>query len=102
MRQEFHLSILQKLSPQSHAYIGGLHRTVGVPSTRTLGLLKEAARGYIKSRREFKSWGEDVHGIDFVVYKVSRRNFPQLSSKPSTVISCGTPSAPNGSPSWSW
>jgi len=91
MSQEFHLFVLQKLSPQSNTFVGELVPTVDVSLTGTLGLLKEAVRGHVKSLQKFKSWGEDVDRINFVVHKVRRRSFQQLSSKPLTLISSTSP-----------
>ena len=73
MSQDFHLSILQECSPQSHVYIGELWRPVYKSSTGAMAYLTKAVRDYIKSRQEFKSWGEDVDYIHFVVREVRAR-----------------------------
>ncbi|KAF9648215.1 hypothetical protein BDM02DRAFT_2331371 [Thelephora ganbajun] len=76
MSREFRLFVLQEHSPQSHTYVGSLQHTVNVPSTKTVGLLAETVRRYIKSCPELKSWGEDVDEIDFVVRQVRRQQIP--------------------------
>jgi len=68
--------VLQKHSPQSHTYVGDLRPAPNTPPTETVESLTETVCGYIKSRPEFKSWGEDVDDIGFAVHQVRRKQIP--------------------------
>jgi hypothetical protein len=70
MSKDFHLFVLQKHSPQAHTYVGELRHTGDDSSVTTVKPLVEVVRKDMKSRREFKSWDDDVDGIDFIVYLV--------------------------------
>lgn len=70
MIQHFSLFVLQRHSRQSHTYVGELPRGVDRRPMRTVEFLEKIVRKYIKSRREFKSWGKDVDDIHFDVYRV--------------------------------
>jgi hypothetical protein len=75
MDQDIHVFVLQKHSPRSHTYVGELRCKVDRLSEDT-ETLKEIVREDIKSRREFKSWGEDIDIIAFEAYLVRRHQIP--------------------------
>jgi hypothetical protein len=62
--------VLGKHSPQSHTYVGD-HRfkvDVDAPATKTVQSLEKFAQDYIKSLPKYKSWGDDVDDLCFVVH----------------------------------
>lgn len=70
MSKDFHLFVLQKHSPQSYTYVGEVRHTDDDSSVTTVKPLVEIIQKDMKSRWQFKSWGDDVDGINFVVYLV--------------------------------
>ena len=67
-QKRFSLFVLQRHSHQSHTYVGEPQFAVEMPCADTRELLAENVRYYIKSRQEFRSWGNDVDDIEFAVY----------------------------------
>jgi len=69
--REFHLFVLQDLSPQSHAYVGDFPFKIRDTPAGPMESLEEVVRGHIWSLQGFKSWDESsIDSIDFVVRKV--------------------------------
>ena len=75
MSQRFQLFVLQSHPEASHTSLG--HFTLKFdPSSAsaTVEFLEEAVRTHIKSRSEFRSWGEDIDNIIFEVYQVRQQH----------------------------